>query len=119
MATVDQIDLSTWHALRNSVRTALADRNVVVSDNDTDLIARFVFEEVERRGLRIVPLKPTRRMQEAIDRALDMGKRLSVAWVRNRTKHRWRYTAALEAAPDWRRGYEADRAARSIDQKEI
>jgi uncharacterized protein with von Willebrand factor type A (vWA) domain len=50
-------------------------------------------------------------MQQAIKQALDQGKRMSVAWVKPRTKQRWRYQAAIEAAPDWRRGYLLDQGA--------
>jgi hypothetical protein len=47
-------------------------------------------------------------MQQAIKQALDQGKRMSVDWVKQRTKQRWRYQAAIDAAPSWRRGYEQD-----------
>lgn len=66
---------------------------------------------MEARGLRIVPAQPDRIMQDAINHALDRGKRLSIAWVGERHKNTWRYRAALDAAPDWRKGYRAKAGA--------
>tara|TARA_R110002020_G_scaffold123081_1_gene279106 strand:+ start:8518 stop:8856 length:339 start_codon:yes stop_codon:yes gene_type:complete len=97
-----------WRILRNSVSSALADRGHLVSDIDIIFITRFLMEQVEQRGLRLVPWKPTRRMQAAIHDALKNGKRMSVKWVDARTKQRWRYAAALDAAPQWRIGYERE-----------
>lgn len=68
------------------------------------LITRFLLEHVEERGLVVVRRKPTRKMQNAMKK----GKRLSISWVDPRTKGRWRYFAALDAAPKWRVGYEAE-----------
>ncbi len=65
--------------------------------------------------MRVVPAKPTGKMQTAILSALDEGKRLSVSWVRSKTKQRWRYAAAIDAAPDWRRGYMDEQNARNGD----
>ncbi len=74
-------------------------------------MTRFMLEQIETSGLRVVPVKPTSQMQQAIKQALDEGKRMSIAWVKQRTKQRWRYQAAIDAAPSWRRGYELDRKA--------
>jgi hypothetical protein len=80
----------------------------MVKEDEASLITRFILEHVEKSGLRVVPVKPTTAMQLAIKHALDEGKRMSISWVRQRTKQRWRYVAAIEAAPDWRKGYERE-----------
>lgn len=104
----DKKDIDTWRALRNSMRDGLASRGIKPTDRDIDLVTRFVLEEVEQRHFRIVPLKQTREMHVAVQEALYKGKRQSVRWVIPRIKNQWRYISALDAAPSWRRGYEAD-----------
>lgn len=106
-----QLDLDTWRILKKALRTGLSDRGIVVGDNEASLMTRFILERIETSGLRVVPVKPTSEMQQAIKQALDQGKRMSVAWVKQRTKQRWRYQAAIDAAPSWRRGYELDQKA--------
>lgn len=106
-----QLDLETWRILKKALRTGLSDRGIVVGDYEASLMTRFMLEQIETSGLRIVPVKPTSEMQKAIQQALDEGKRMSIAWVKQRTKQRWRYQAAIDAAPSWRRGYELDRKA--------
>jgi len=112
-----KIDIDTWRTLKKALRTGLSDRGFVVGDDEVVLMTRFMLEQIETSGLRVVPVKPTSEMHQAINQALDHGKRMSVTWVKQRTKQRWRYQAAIEAAPSWRRGYELDRKARN-EQKE-
>ena len=104
-----QVDLDTWRILKKALRTGLSDRGIVVGDEEASLVTRFMLEQIETSGLRVVPVKPTSEMQRAIKQALDDGNRMSIAWVKQRTKQRWRYKAAIDAAPSWRRGYELDR----------
>ncbi len=106
-----QADIDTWRILKKALRTGLSDRGFKIDAEQASLITRFMLEQIETSGLRIVPVKPTTEMQQAIKHALDPGKRMSVAWVRPRTKQRWRYQAAIDAAPNWRLGYELDRDA--------
>lgn len=103
-----QVDLQTWRILKKALKSGLSDRGILVGEEEASLVTRFVLEQIEASGLRVVPVKPTAEMQQAIKQALDQGKRMSVAWVKPRTKQRWRYQAAVEAAPDWRRGYLQD-----------
>lgn len=103
--TASQADVDTWRILKKALRTGLSDRGFAIEPDEASLIARFMLEQIETSGLRVVPVKPTTEMQRAIRHALDQGKRMSVAWVKPRTKQRWRYQAAVEAAPSWRRGY--------------
>ncbi|NOV15447.1 hypothetical protein E5S70_04980 [Ensifer adhaerens] len=103
-----QVDLDTWRILKKALRTGLSDRGIVVGDEEASLVTRFMLEQIETSGLRVVPVKPTSEMQRAIKQALDDGNRMSIAWVKPRTKQRWRYQAAVEAAPNWRRGYLLD-----------
>lgn len=104
-----QVDIDTWRILKKALRTSLSDRGLLVSDNDASFMTRFMLEQIERSGFRVVPMKPTSAMHQAIKQALDTGKRMSVGWVKQRTKQRWRYRAAIDAAPSWRRGCEEDR----------
>lgn len=113
-----QLDLDTWRILKKALKTGLSDRGIRVDDQEASLITRFMLEQIETSGLRIVPAKPTSEMQQAIKDALDQGKRMSVTWVKPRTKQRWRYQAAIDAAPSWRRGYELDRNARDGQPEE-
>lgn len=108
-----QLDLDTWRILKKALKTGISDRGIRVDDQEASLITRFMLEQIETSGLRIVPAKPTSEMQQAIKDALGQGKRMSVAWVKPRTKQRWRYQAAIDAAPSWRRGYELDQVVRS------
>lgn len=108
-----QLDLDTWRILKKALKTGLSDRGIRVHDQEASLMTRFMLEQIETSGLRIVPTKPTSEMQRAIKEALDEGKRMSVTWVKPRTKQRWRYQAAIDAAPSWRRGYELDQVVRS------
>ncbi len=110
-AVASQVDIDTWRILKKALRTGLSDRGIVVGDDEASLMTRFMLEQIETSGLRVVPVKPTSEMQKAIKLALDECKRMSVAWVKQRTKQRWRYKAAIDAAPSWRRGYELDRKA--------
>ncbi len=103
-----KVDLDTWRILKKALRIGLSDRGIVVGDDEASLMMRFMLEHIEERGLRVVPVKPTTEMQLAVKDALDRGKRMSISWVPQRIKQRWRYRAAIEAAPDWRRGYEQD-----------
>lgn len=108
--SADQTDIQLWRSLRNALAASLRDRSVALNEAEITFVTRFFLETIEQRGLRIVPVKPTRKMHLAIRHALDEGKRLSLKWVQARTKQRWRYAAAIEAAPDWRRGFEAEQA---------
>lgn len=103
-----QVDLQTWRILKKALKSGLSDGESLSVKKKHRLITRFALEQIETSGLRVVPVKPTAEMQQAIKQVLDQGKRMSVAWVKPRTKQRWRYQAAIEAAPDWRRGYLRD-----------
>lgn len=107
-----QLDLDTWRVLKKALKKGLSGRGILVGDHEVSLITRFMLEQIETSGLRIVPVKPTSEMQQAIKEALGQGKRMSVTWVKQRTKQRWRYQAAIDAAPSWRRGYELDQDTR-------
>ncbi|MCQ2005269.1 hypothetical protein [Rhizobium sp. NRK18] len=109
----NQLDLDTWRILRKALKTGLSDRRISLGDDEASLVTRFMLEQIEASGLRIVPAKPTAEMQRATKEALDQGKRMSITWVKPRTKQRWRYQAAIDAAPSWRRGYQLDRVAGS------
>ncbi|MBD8894202.1 hypothetical protein [Roseibium litorale] len=100
--------------INNAIKTAASDRGLHIEDKELALITRFTLERLEQSGLRIVPYKPTKQMQDAVARALDEGKRMSVRWVKARTKQRWRFQAALDAAPDWRVGYGLTIAAEDL-----
>ncbi|MBY3027457.1 hypothetical protein [Rhizobium leguminosarum] len=110
-AVSSQADIDTWRILEKAVNAGLADRGFKIDAAEASLVTRFIMEHIETSGLRVVPVKPTAEMQQAIKQALDRGKRMSVAWVKPRTKHRWRYQAAIDAAPNWRRGYILDQGA--------
>ncbi|OBY05059.1 hypothetical protein BAE36_22180 [Rhizobium leguminosarum bv. trifolii] len=103
-----QADIDTWRILKKALKIGLSDRGFIIEAEEASLVARFMLEQIETSGLRVVPVKPTTEMQQAIKQALDHGRRMSVAWVKPRTKQRWRYQAAVEAAPNWRRGYLLD-----------
>ncbi|ACE89839.1 hypothetical protein RHECIAT_CH0000852 [Rhizobium etli CIAT 652] len=106
-----QADIDTWRILKKALKTGLSDRGFTIDAEEASLIARFMLEQIESSGLRVVPVKPTTEMQQAVKQALDQGKRMSIGWVKPRTKQRWRYQAAVEAAPNWRRGYILDQEA--------
>jgi hypothetical protein len=115
IAVATQMEMNTWHAMRNSFRTALTDRGLAIGENELRLVTRFALEEMESRRYRLLRVKPTAEMQAPVRRALDEGKRQSVNWVGPRVKNRWRYRAAIEAAPNWRRGYDHDHASQSAE----
>lgn len=92
--------------MKKALFRGLSDRGLLIGKDEASLIVRFVLEQIEKSGLRVVPLEPTGEMQLAIKHALDKGKRMSIRWVGQRRKQRWRYRAAIEAAPNWRKGYE-------------
>lgn len=81
-------------------------------------MTRFMLEHIEASGLRVVPVRPNSRMHLAIKEALDQGKRMSTRWVGRHTKQRWRYQAAIDAAPSWRRGYEMDKKTEDEEPEE-
>jgi hypothetical protein len=103
-----QRDIDMWRILKKALRLGLSDRGFIVAEDEILLMTRFMMEHIENRGLRVVPLTPTSEMQSATRRALDEGKRMSLSWVKWRTKQRWRYQAAIDAAPSWRRGYDQE-----------
>ena len=74
-----------------------------------------MLEKIEGSGFRVVPLRPTSEMHLATKQALDVGKRMTVSRVGLRAKQRWRYEAAINAAPNWRRGYELDRTNKPLE----
>ncbi|WP_159946320.1 hypothetical protein [Rhizobium sp. 18065] len=113
-----QLDVDTWRILKKALRTGLSDRGLDVGNDEASLMTRFMLEQIEKSGLRVVPLKPTSEMHEAIKMALNQGKRMSVAWVRGRTKQFWRWKAAVDAAPNWRRGYAQDLVAKGDPRPE-
>lgn len=115
LVAADQQARQTWQILRNGLKSALADRGHAVDVRDLALITRFMLEYIEERGLLVVPRKPTRKMQAAIKDALNSGNRLSISWVDPWTKQRWRYFAALDAAPNWRIGYQAEIASSDLE----
>lgn len=104
-----QQDLEVWRLLRKALRRSLADRGIDIGDDEASFMTRFMLEYAEEKGLRIVPERLTSAMHLATKQALGERKRKTVSWVGWRTKQRWRYEAAIEAAPSWRRGYELDR----------
>lgn len=106
MAT--QQDFDFWRGVRNGMQAALEARAISATPEDVSLITRFALEEIERRGYRLVPTKPTREMQDAVKHAMDKGRRQSISWVSAKLKNRWRYSAAVDAAPQWRNGYIAE-----------
>lgn len=108
-SSTTQHEVETWRAIRNALARSLHDRSIQLAPMDVALVTRFTMEELEAKGYRLVPVKPTRRMVEASMRALDKTKRTDVRWVASRTKHRWRLVASIEAAPNWRAGYEGEK----------
>lgn len=104
-----QLGCALWGMVKNALTSALADRGVKLPAEEVRLVARFMLEHLEAKGQRIVPVKATLDMHEAMRVALDEGKRMSLKWVQFKTKQRWRYQAALDAAPDWRLGFKQDR----------
>jgi hypothetical protein len=106
MAT--QQDNDFWRGVRNGIQAALEARAITAAPKDVSLITRFALEEIERRGYRLVPVKPTREMQDAVKHAMDKGRRQSISWVSAKLKNRWRFLAVVDAAPQWRNGYIAE-----------
>ncbi len=102
------LGVGLWGMVKNALAAGLADRGVKLPDEELRLITRFMLEHLEAKGQRIVPVKATLDMHEAMRVALDEGKRMSLKWVQGKTKQRWRYQAALDAAPDWRLGYQQE-----------
>lgn len=94
--------------LKNALAAGLADRGVKPPDEEVRLVTRFMLEHLEATRQRNVPVKATLDMHEAMRVALDEGKRMSLKWVQAKTKQRWRYQAALDAAPNWRLGYQQE-----------
>jgi hypothetical protein len=105
-----QADVDTWRILKKALQAGLSGRSIEIEDEETFFVTRFMLEHIEKSGLRVVPAKPTSAMQKAIRNALDRGKRMSMSWVNQRTKERWRYHAAIDAAPSWRLGYEQEKS---------
>ncbi|MEQ8435407.1 MAG: hypothetical protein RIA71_14330 [Oceanicaulis sp.] len=81
---------------------ALDARRIELEPREVHFVTRFLLEELEDAGFRVVPVKPTKAILSASRRALKRCKRLDVVRVDERTKHRWRLIAAIEAACDWR-----------------
>lgn len=105
---MSQSDVDLWRLLKKALRSSLADRGIEVGDDEASFVTRFMLEKIESSGFRVVPLRPTSEMHLATKHALDVGKRMTVAWVGVRAKQRWRFEAAINAAPNWRRGYKHD-----------
>jgi hypothetical protein len=104
-----ELGTGVWRMVKNALREGLADRGFELPDEEIQLVTRFMLENLEAKGQRIVPIKATLDMHEAMRVALDQGKRMSLQWVKFKTKQRWRYQAAVDAAPDWRWGYQQER----------
>lgn len=100
---------AAWRSALSALAAALDARRIELEPRELHFVTRFLLEELEDAGFRIVPVKPTKAMLSASRRALKRGKRLDVVHVDERTKHRWRLMAAIEAACDWRPAEEADR----------
>lgn len=100
---------AAWSSVLSALAAALDARRIELEPRELHFVTRFLLEELEDAGHRIVPVKPTKAMLSASRRALKRGKRLDVVRVDERTKHRWRLMAAIEAACDWRPAEEADR----------
>ena len=81
-----QMEIKTWHAMRNAFREALSNDGLAIDENNLRLLTRFALEEMESHGYRLVPVKPTAEMQEAVQHALDEGKRQSVKWSAGASK---------------------------------
>lgn len=103
-----KLGVGLWGVVKNALTAGLADRGIELPDDEVRLVTRFTLEHLEAKGQRIVPVKATLDMHEAMRVALDEGKRMSLKWVQGKTKQRWRYQAALDAAPDWRLGYQQE-----------
>ena len=103
------LGVGLWGMVKNALAAGLADGGVKLPDEEVRFVTRFMLEHLEAKGQRIVPVKATLDMHEAMRVALNEGKRMSLKWVQGKTKQRWRYQAALDAAPDWRLGYQQDR----------
>ncbi|MCM5552380.1 hypothetical protein [Pleomorphomonas sp. NRK KF1] len=104
-----QVDIDIWRTLKNALRFAIPDEDVEISESELRHMLRFFMEQIEKSGLRVVPMAPTTKMHLAMKRALDEGMGGATYWVRQRTKQRWRYQAAMNAAPNWRNGYEQEK----------
>lgn len=103
-----QSDIDAWRRVMNSLRVALEARRVTLHDHDLRLVARFFMEETERKGDRLVPAKANNRMMAASRNALRHCHRASFGKLGERKKHKYRWKAAIQAAPDWRQGYNCD-----------
>jgi hypothetical protein len=103
-----KLGVGLWGVVKNALTAGLADRGIDLPVDEVRLVTRFTLEHLEAKGQRIVPVKATLDMHEAMRVALDEGKRMSLKWVQGKTKQRWRYQAALDAAPDWRLGYQQE-----------
>ncbi len=106
------LGVGLWGMVKNALAAGLADRGVKLPDEEVRLVTRFMLEHLEAKGQRIVPVKATLDMHEAMRVALDEGKRMSLKWVQAKTKQRWRYQAALDAAPTGASGINKRRSAR-------
>ena len=108
-SNASQADHQFWRILKKGFRTGLSARGIAVGEKDLILALRFMLEEIESSGLLVVPITPTKKMHKETKHAFDPGKRRSMGWVGRNTKQRWRYQAAIYAAPSWRGGYEMDK----------
>lgn len=117
-SSASQVGVDFWRILKKGFRTGLSDRGIVVGEKDLILALRFMLEEIESSGLHVAPGKPTSQQHQAMKEALDEKKRMSTRWVKTRTKLRWRYQAAVNAAPNWRHGYELDKKAEDEEPEE-
>ena len=111
---ISQAQRTAWLTVVKAQQAALEARKIELKPAELHLVTRFFLHELEGKGLRIVPIKPTRAMLDASLAALDPGNRLGEGRVRPRTKHRWRLVAAIEAALDWRPGERAERAKHGL-----
>ncbi len=98
--------------MRNALHRAVIDREAPINEREIDFVVRFFLELIEGKNLRIVPANASSEMVAASQRALDKGKRTTLAWVGERRKHRQRLVAAIDAAPDWRSGMREDATRR-------
>ncbi len=78
------LGVGLWGMVKNALAAGLADRGVKLPDEEVRLVTRFMLEHLEAKGQRIVPVKATLDMHEAMRVALDEGKRMSLKWVRRR-----------------------------------
>lgn len=78
------LGVGLWGMVKNALAAGLTDRGVKLPDEEVRFVTRFMLEHLEAKGQRIVPVKATLDMHEAMRVALDEGKRMSLKWVQGK-----------------------------------